>query len=377
MNLPAAAPRTVVRTVLIIVAVAISLYVIYLLRQPLKWLFIAAFLAMALSGPVNLLSRKMKRGFAITIVYLLLLTLPFLLAALFVPPLVTEANNLAGNLPGYAQQLTDFVNSNSTLASIESNFDVTERIEQAASTLPSRLESGAAVLSGIGLGLVNSVVALLTILVLCAFMLGGGRRWVDGALALAPPERAERLDRVLDRIGNAVGNYVGGALIVALIAGLLSFIVLLILGVPFAGPLAVIVGLFALIPLVGATIAALIVGVFTLFHDFPTATIVWAAWAIVYQQFENHVIQPQIQRRAVDVPPFVVLVAVIFGSTLFGLLGAIIAIPAAASIRIALREFYVLRTTEAELPATAAGAEQPDGGSDSAADEEARDSGAD
>lgn len=365
------------RTVLIIVAVAISLYVIYLLRQPLEWLFIAAFLAMALSGPVNLLSRKMRRGFAITIVYLLLLTLPFLLAALFVPPLVTEANQLAGNLPAYAQQLTDLVNSNSTLASIESNFDVTQRIEEAASTLPSRLESGAAVLSGIGLGLVNSVVALLTILVLCAFMLGGGRRWVDGALALAPPGRAERLDRVLDRIGNAVGNYVGGALLVAVIAGVLAFIVLLILGVPFAGPLAVIVGLFALIPLVGATIAALIVGVVTLFHDFPTATIVWAVYAIIYQQVENHVIQPQIQRRAVDVPPFVVLVAVIFGSTLFGLLGAIIAIPAAASIRIALREFYVLRTTEAELPATAATAEQPDGGGDTPADEEARDSGAD
>ena len=116
-----------------------------------------------------------------------------------------------------------------------------------------------------------------------------------------------------------------------------------ILGIPFAGPLAVLVGFADLIPLVGATIAAVLVGIVTLFADFPIDTIIWAIWAIVYQQVENAVIQPQIQRRAVDVNPFVVLVSVLFGSTLFGILGALLAIPFAASVQIGVAEWWRFR----------------------------------
>jgi predicted PurR-regulated permease PerM len=114
---------------------------------------------------------------------------------------------------------------------------------------------------------------------------------------------------------------------------------MLILDVPFGGPLAVMVGLFDLLPLVGATIAALIVAIVTVFVNFPTATIVWVIWAVVYQQVENNLIQPRIQSRAVDVHPFVVLVAVLFGSTLFGVVGALLAIPIAASLQVIVREF--------------------------------------
>ena len=145
-------------------------------------------------------------------------------------------------------------------------------------------------------------------------------------------------------MAGAVGGYVAGALTIALIAGVTTFIVLTILGVPFAAPLAVIAGLFSLIPLVGATIAAVLIGVVTLFDDFPTATIIWAIWAIVYQQFENNVIQPQIQKRTVNVIPFITIVAVLFGATLLGVLGALVAIPVAASIQILVREYVDLRT---------------------------------
>ena len=122
-------------------------------------------------------------------------------------------------------------------------------------------------------------------------------------IATRPPEQRERLRRSLDRMGAAVGGYVAGALTIALIAGFATYIVLALLGVPFRAPLAVMAGLFSLIPLVGATIAAVLIGVVTLFENFPTATIIWAIWAIVYQQFENHVIQPQIQKRTVNVQP--------------------------------------------------------------------------
>jgi len=106
----------------------------------------------------------------------------------------------------------------------------------------------------------------------------------------------------------------------------------------------VIAGFFSLIPLVGATIAAVLIGIVTLFENFPTATIVWTIWAIAYQQFENHVIQPQVQKRTVNVQPFITIVAVLFGATLLGIFGAIVAIPIAASIQILLREYVDLRT---------------------------------
>src|SRR6201999_193871 len=147
----------------------------------------------------------------------------------------------------------------------------------------------------------------------------------------------------------AVGGYVAGALFIAVIAGIATYIMLTILGVPFRAPLAVIAGLFSLIPLVGATIAAVLIGLVTLFEDFPTDTIIWAIWAIVYQQFENHVIQPQVQKRTVHVHPFLTIVAVLFGATLLGVFGALVAIPVAASIQILLREYWDWRTMSVRL----------------------------
>jgi predicted PurR-regulated permease PerM len=144
-------------------------------------------------------------------------------------------------------------------------------------------------------------------------------------------------------MSRAVGAYVGGALAQATVAAVSAYIVLLILGVPFGAALAIIVFFADLIPLVGATLGAVVVGIVTAFTDFPTATIVWAIYSIVYQQIENTLIQPQIQKRAVNVHPFVVLVAVLFGSTLLGVLGALVAIPIAASVQIGIREWWTYR----------------------------------
>jgi predicted PurR-regulated permease PerM len=190
---------------------------------------------------------------------------------------------------------------------------------------------------------VNSVFAGVTILVLSLFMIGSGRSWLHWIAARQGPHRDEWLNRLFDRIGNAVGNYVAGALGQALIAAILAYIVLTILGVPYAGSLAVIIFLLDLVPLVGATIGAVLVAVITLFNDFPTATIIWVIWSIVYQQIENSVIQPRIQARAVQVHPFVVLVSVLFGATLFGVLGALLAIPIAAAIEISIHEYNAFR----------------------------------
>ena len=340
---PGLTARDVVRTVLVVVCVAIALYIVYLLRKPIGWVLIATFLAVALSGPVNWLNLRMRRGFAILIVYLGLLLVPIGIGALIVPPLVTQLNNLVEDLPQYAQDAQDFAHRNRTLRKIEKNYDVVGKLKEQAQKLPARIGDAASVLGGIGLGLVNSLFALFTILVLAAFLLGSGRGWVDRALELRPPEHRERIRTALDHMSRAVGAYVGGALSQATVAAVTAYIVLIILGVPFSAALAIIVFFADLVPLVGATLGAVVVGIVTVFVDFPTATIVWAIFSVIYQQVENTLIQPQIQRRAVDVHPFIVLVSVLFGATLLGVLGALVAIPVAASVQIGIREWWRYR----------------------------------
>jgi predicted PurR-regulated permease PerM len=336
--------RDIIRIVLTVVCVVVTLYLLWTLRKPIGWLLAAVFLATALSPPVNYLSRSMKRGFAIAITYLGLLLVPILLISLIVPPLISEANNFADHVPRYADDVTTYVQDNETLRNLNEDYDITSKLEEEAGKLPNRLGGAAGTLRDIGLGIVNSLFALLTILVMTAFLLGSGRRWTDQFIRSRPPEQRERLRRSLDNIGSAVSGYVAGALAIAFIAGTATFIVLTILGVPFAGPLAVMAGFASLIPLVGATIAAVLIGVVTVFADFPTDTIIWTIWAIGYQQIENNLIQPQIQKRTVNVQPLITIFAVLCGGTLLGVVGAIAAIPIAASIQILLREYVDMRT---------------------------------
>jgi predicted PurR-regulated permease PerM len=341
--IPAYSPRIIVRTLFIAVLFAISLYLVYLLRKPIGWVLIATFLAVALSGPVNTLNRYMKRGFAIALVFLCLLLIPIGIGAVIVPPLVTQGNNLIQNLPEYARDVQDFAQRNSQLRSLEEDYNITEKLQTEAEKLPGRIGDAASVLGDIGLGVVNSLFALFTILVLTAFLLGSGRTWVNRLLELRPAGQAARIRVALDHMGRAVGAYVGGMLAQATVAAVLAYILLSIMGVPFAAALAIVIFFADLVPLVGATIGALLVGIVTLFTDFPTATIIWAIYSVVYQQVENTLIQPQIQKRAVNVHPFIVLVAVLFGATLLGVLGALVAIPVAASVQIAIREWWTFR----------------------------------
>ena len=352
-------PRSIVRTVLTVVAVLLILYVLYLLRKPLSWLVIAAFIAIATAGPVNFFQRYMRRGLAIALTYFILVLIPVGLGALLIPPIVSQVEDRAANAPEYAQDVEDFVAGNETLQNLNEDYDITTKLSDEAEKLPEKIPDAAGVLSDIGVGLVNSIFAGVTILILSIFMVAGGPRWITGFVEAQRPEHAERIERTLRRIANAVGNYVGGALLQATIAAISAFIVLKILGAPFAGPLAVVVFFFDLIPVVGATIAAFLVAIVMLFVDWPVGLIVWVVFAIVYQQVENYLIQPQIQKRATKIEPFIVLVAVLCGSTLFGVIGALLAIPTAASIQIAVAEWREYRRSLIASP----DAEPPPGAS--------------
>jgi predicted PurR-regulated permease PerM len=342
--------RAIIRIVLIIVGVVLCLYLIYRLRKPITWVLIAFFLAVALSPAVNFLNRYVRRGLAIAGVYLAMLAAIVALGLLLIPPIVGQVTNLGDHAPRYAQDVQDYVEKNKTLRKLESDYNITDKINEEAAKLPAKLGNAAGILTDIGFGIVNSLFALITILVLTAFILGNGPRWREAFIQLQPPDRRDRVERILARMANAVSSYVTGAFTVSFIDGLAAFVVLTVLGVPFAAPLAIVMGTLSLIPLIGATIGAVIVGIVTVFSgNFPTDTIIWTVYAIVYQQFENNVVQPLVQKRTVRVHPFVVLVSVLFGATLVGVLGALVAIPVAASIEILIKEWWTYRSERQQL----------------------------
>jgi predicted PurR-regulated permease PerM len=353
--------RGIVRIVIVVVCAALALYVVYRLRKPISWLVIAAFIAIAMTGPVNLLHRVMKRGLAIACAYLILALIPIGIGVALIPSLVGQAEDLAQDVPSYAQDVTNFVNDNNTLSNLNEKYDFTSEIENAASELPSKIGDAANILKDIGVGVVNSVFAGVTILVLSIFMVAGGPRWIEAFLRTQPPDRSKRMESAFQHIANAIGNYIGGALLQATTAAIGTFIMLTILGAPFAGALALLTFFFDLIPVVGATIGATIIAIVMLFVNFPVGLIVWIIFAIAYQQIENYVIQPQIQKRATKIEPFITLVAVLFGSTLFGVIGAILAIPTAATIQIVVREYLSFREESRELAGSAGDDSPPRG----------------
>lgn len=343
---PSSIARTVFTTTITVVAIVLGLYLIFLLRQPLGWVAIACFVSVALSGPVAWFSRWMKRGWAIAITLLLVLLVPVGITAIMVPPLVKEGSKLVEKVPDYAREFSDYVNNNERLQRLNDEYDITSKIQDWANDLPSRIGDAAELLGNLGVGVVNSLFAAVTIFIMTAFILGSGPSWVRMLLSLQPAARGRRLGATLERMAQAVGAYVAGALLQAFVAGITTYIVLKILGIPFAAPLAVLTGLFDLIPMVGATIGAVIVGIVTVFADFPTDTIIWVIWAIVYQQIENNLIQPRIQNRAVGIHPFGVILAVLCGGTLLGVAGAILAVPVAASLQIAGKDLWRWRAEQ-------------------------------
>jgi predicted PurR-regulated permease PerM len=153
----------------------------------------------------------------------------------------------------------------------------------------------------------------------------------------------------------AVSGYVAGNVVISLVAGGVAYVVLRVLGVPFALPLAVLVAFLDLIPLLGATVAGIAVALVTLFHHFPVATIVWILVVLVYQQVENQVVQPIIYRKTVDMHPLLVIVAVLAGAALLGILGVLLAIPVAATVQIVVARAWALRAAAEPTPAPAPG----------------------
>ena len=194
---------------------------------------------------------------------------------------------------------------------------------------------------------------LFTVLSIAFLLLLHGKRYVGMALDLTGGRR-DRYARLIDQVEAAVSGYVFGNVVISVLAGMATWLVLTILGVHYALAFAIVVAFFDLIPLVGATLGAIVVSLGTLTVHFPVATIVWIAFIIVWQRFEDYVVQPVVYRRAVQVNPLVTIVAVLAGAALLGVLGALLAIPVAAAIQIVLRDWWSARQgTDAAAPGAA------------------------
>jgi predicted PurR-regulated permease PerM len=332
--------RTVVRVLLVAVAVFGALYFLWLIRTVLGMLFIAGFLAVALGPVVEFFARrKVKRGLAILITYLLLLGSVFGLGLLVVPPIVTGVNEFVNKVPTYVQDLR---NSN-TFRKYDNKYKITPKLEEQAKKLPTHLSDAVSGLRSVTVGVFGVIVQLVTILVMTFFLLLDGKRILAFAFRELGPERGPRLERMSGDVYEAVSGYVAGNLLISVIAGVSSYFVMLALGIPFAVPLAVLVAFFDLIPLVGSTIAGAIIAIVAAIVGFPTKLIIWVIFLIVYQQVENNVIQPVVYRRTVAIHPLIVIVAVLIGGSLLGILGALLAIPIAATVQIAVKEWWQFR----------------------------------
>ncbi|HKP91957.1 MAG TPA: AI-2E family transporter [Thermoleophilaceae bacterium] len=350
--------RAVARTVLVAAAVVALLYLVYLIRSVVALVFIAVFIAVALGRPVDFLERLgFKRWLAILSTYLSVLAAVVVLGLLVLPPIVNETNKFVTHVPSYIDDLQE----SKTIRDYDRKYGVTEKLREGAEKLPDRLGDAVGALQTVTVGVFSALVQLITVLVMAFFMLLDGKRGINWAFGELGPIRGPRYRRVADDVYRSVGGYVVGNLLISLIAGLSTWIVLSILGVPFAVPLAVLMAFLDLIPLVGATIAGILIGIVAAIHSFPGDLIVWAIFLIVYQQVENNVVQPAVYRKTVQLHPLVVIIAVLIGSSLMGVLGALVAIPVAGALQIIARNWWELRRAREPVGGQTVAVEVPEG----------------
>src|SRR3954447_4565352 len=330
--------RAVAKVVLVAAGVLAALYFSYLIRTVIGLFLIAAFFAIAIAPAVNWLDRrKVPRWAAILLVYLSIAAGIFGIGLLIIPPLVTGVESLSSDLPGYVDDLRN----NQTFRDYDNRYHITEKLREQAQELPSRLGDAAGTLRDVTVGVFTRFVQLFSILVITFFLVKDGHRFLEFLYRQVPPERGRRLRKIADDIFDAIAGYVFGNFVISILAGVVTYVTLRILGVPFATPLAILFGFFDLIPLVGATLGGILVGIVVAFAaDFPLGLIVWAAVLILYQQFENNLIQPFVYGRAVQLHPLIVIVAILIGAALLGVLGALVAIPAAAAVQAVIRDYW-------------------------------------
>lgn len=328
------------------VAAALLLVRVVLAAAPILLLIgIALFFAIGLDPAVSWLQRRgLGRGWAVFAIVAAVVAVLVIFAAAAVPPLLSQASGLRTEFPEYLERLE---NDNDVVRELDERFGIIERVREVLAGGP---EAEVPVFGGDGLGSVVGVArgvfaafaSTLTVVVLALYFLASLSGLKHTAYRLVPNSRRERFSLLADEVLDRIGGYLLGNLATSVIAGSAAFVFFVIVGIPYPFPLALVIALTGLIPLVGATIGSVVAVVVAFLISVPVgiATIVFA---FVYQQFENFVLAPRIMKRTLDVSPLATIVAALIGAALLGVFGALLAVPVAASIQIIGRQVVLPR----------------------------------
>lgn len=307
-------------------------------RQVLVLILVSMFLAVGLNPAVERLTRLgLSRGPAVTVVLLGVILAFVGFGAALVPPITEQITGFIDNLPHYVQQLQ----SNGRIADFDRRYHLLERAGETIGKPDFQQELASRAL-GLGKVAVTGIFSTLTILILTLYFLTSLPQITTYFYRLAPRSRRARVALLGDEILNRIGGYVAGQFTISIIAGVTTYIFLLIVGLPYALALALIVAVTDLIPLIGATLGAVVVTLVGFLTGIPEG-VACLIFFTLYQQTENYLVAPRVMKRSVDVPPMVTVVAALIGGTLLGVVGALLAIPTAAAIALIVREVLMPR----------------------------------
>jgi predicted PurR-regulated permease PerM len=342
-------PRAILVVLGIILAATAIIAFLFLAWHVITWILIALFLSLALNPAVEFFQRRgLPRGVASVIVFLLALIGLGGLGALLIPPLVDQIEEFVAAVPDFVEDLTA---GRGPLGFLQDDYQIVDKIRDAIE------EQGAGGVLGvtnatvaIARGVVSFVVGVVTIAFLTIFMLLEGPKLLTRFRDSLPEHMKPRWDRVGGDIYRTVGGYVGGNLLISLIAGTGAAIVLFVVGSEYAIALALVVAILDLIPLAGATLAAILVSTVAFIELGWVRAVIVIGFFVLYQQLENHILQPIIYGRTVQLSPLTVLIAILIGAELVGILGALAAIPVAGIIQAIGREIIRWRREAIVVP---------------------------
>jgi predicted PurR-regulated permease PerM len=330
--------RTILATIGLVLATVALLWVVVEVRRVLTWILVAAFFAVALTPLVDRVQRRMvhRRSLATLLVFLVVLAALAALVAAFVVPLAKEGSQLAGQLP---QLIEDARAGRGPIGGFLDRTNALQYVQEHQAQIRSFASGLTTPAAGVLRGVATGIAGTLTIFVLAYLMVLEAPKIIDGTVALLPEQREHRIRRVGSDCARSITGYISGNLLISIICGVLTYGVLKVFGVPFAGLISLFVAIADLIPLVGATLGAVVAALAGFVHSVP-AGIGVIVFFVIYQQLENHLLQPLILSRTVNLNPLTVLVAILVAVELAGILGALLAIPIAGMLQVIARDVW-------------------------------------
>lgn len=344
-------PRTILTVLGVALGVATLLGFVFLAQSGLTLIAIALFLALALNPAVEFFQRRgMSRGLAVAMVYVLVVVFFVVLAVVFIPPLVTQISRFVDALPTLVGDLTE---GRGSLGFLETKYHVVEEVRKATKSGSNGLPGVALPALGIVEGVATTLGGVVIIAFLTLFMLLEGPAWRRRTVDLISDQHRASAERIGAGIYRSVSGFVTGNLLASFLAGVIATIVLLIAGVPYAFPLGLFTAIIEVIPYVGPVVVTLLLSLVALTVS-PVAAAVVGGLMTVYHVVEGHTLRPMIYGRALNLSALAVLVAIILGSEVAGILGALAAIPVAGSIQVILTEILDRRNPDRAPPAAGA-----------------------